>query len=506
MSLETLEQRRLLASDLVSLADVQELAADAQEIWRSAGATDEQIAALESVQYEVADLGDHKLASYRPGLIIVDDNAAGNLWFVDQTPQMNEEFLDADGGLIAADQTLAYAKIDLLTALLHEQGHALGLQGELGDANDVMNEALQLGVRRLPSLGQANGSVPGSIETVQYLTSDGTGGGESFDNRGPYGTVNYVVALTGLFPSQNLSGGEPFLGSVELFAGSFAPRGFALAQGQLLDIASNSALFSILGTIYGGNGETTFALPDLRGRVPIGTGQGPGLENYVIGQRGGDDNVTVQENNLPSHTHSFDGATSVSSTGGGQAIDNRQPFLALTPVIATIGIFPSANLSSEDLLGSVHWFAGNFAPRGYAIADGSLLPISSNTALFSILGTTYGGDGQTTFALPDLRGRMAVHFGTGPGLDEVTLGQQGGSEFTTLTEANLPAHSHGVPGTGQSTGMTGGGQSFDNRSPFLGLNYNISLIGVFPSQSLDAEEGAADEESTLGEGLSLIHI
>ena len=126
MSLETLEQRRLLASDLVSLADVQELAADAQEIWRSAGATDEQIASLEDVQYEIADLGDQRLASFRAGVITVDDNAAGNLWFVDSTPFINEEFAAQGGALVALDQTLAYAKVDLLTTLLHEQGHALG--------------------------------------------------------------------------------------------------------------------------------------------------------------------------------------------------------------------------------------------------------------------------------------------------------------------------------------------------------------------------------------------
>jgi microcystin-dependent protein len=95
----------------------------------------------------------------------------------------------------------------------------------------------------------------------------------------------------------------PFIGEIVGFGGNFAPRGYALCQGQLLSIAQNTALFSILGTTYGGNGQTTFALPDLRGRAPIGQGQGPGLQNYSLGQNGGTESTTLQTGNLPSHTH-----------------------------------------------------------------------------------------------------------------------------------------------------------------------------------------------------------
>ena len=203
MQCELLEDRRLLAADFVSLADTERLADQAVAIWQSAGISSRQIAALENIEYQVADLGENNLGQYRPGgagVITIDDNAGGNLWFVDQTPLVNEEFHLVGDSLRASDGTLADAKMDLLTALLHEQGHALGLHGNLGlhgsmDTNDVMNEALQAGLRRLPMLGQADGAEAGSLTSVEYLTSDSTGGTEAFDNRGPFASTNYVIAL-----------------------------------------------------------------------------------------------------------------------------------------------------------------------------------------------------------------------------------------------------------------------------------------------------------------------
>ncbi|MCG7499824.1 tail fiber protein [Vibrio sp. Of7-15] len=112
---------------------------------------------------------------------------------------------------------------------------------------------------------------------------------------------------------------EPLIGTMCVFAGNFAPSGYAFADGQLLSIASNTALFSILGTTYGGNGETTFALPDARGRVLIGARQGPGLESYSLGQKGGEETVVLSTSHLPSHTHSA--TTSITNTldAGGAA-------------------------------------------------------------------------------------------------------------------------------------------------------------------------------------------
>ena len=125
---------------------------------------------------------------------------------------------------------------------------------------------------------------------------------------------------------------------------------------------------------------------------------------------------------------SFSGDGSTLSFGSDS---NMQPFLGINFIIALQGVYPSRNTteaSSDPILGGISMFAGNFAPRGWAFCDGQLLPINQHQALYSLLGTIYGGDGRTTFALPDLRGRVPLHPGTGPGLTPRTLGQKGGTE------------------------------------------------------------------------------
>ena len=109
-----------------------------------------------------------------------------------------------------------------------------------------------------------------------------------------------IIAILFSFP---FAEAQPFLGEIRMFAGNFAPRGWALCNGQLLPISTNSALFSILGTIYGGEGRTSFALPDLRGRVAVNAGNGPGLSSYRLGQKGGDERVTLIAAQMPNHTH-----------------------------------------------------------------------------------------------------------------------------------------------------------------------------------------------------------
>jgi len=111
------------------------------------------------------------------------------------------------------------------------------------------------------------------------------------DNRQPILTLNYCIATQGIFPSRN--GIEPFLSEIELFSFGFAPKGWAQCNGQILAINQNQALFALLGTTYGGNGQTTFQLPNLQGRVPVHMGQGPGLSNYDIGQTGGAEQNTI---------------------------------------------------------------------------------------------------------------------------------------------------------------------------------------------------------------------
>jgi len=187
----------------------------------------------------------------------------------------------------------------------------------------------------------------------------------------------------------------------------------------------------------------------------------------------------------------------------------------------------------EPFLGQIQPFGFNFAPRDWAKCDGQIIAISSNPALFSLLGTTFGGDGRSTFGLPDLRGRSIVHIGNGPGLSSITWGEKGGREVIQLNELNMPTHTHalvngvanvsvyttesdspssesdgGANGLGTNgdmpeiyrdsptkadtiggveisgkTSPSGGSQPFSSRNPFLGVNVCIAQQGIFPSRS-----------------------
>jgi len=169
---------------------------------------------------------------------------------------------------------------------------------------------------------------------------------------------------------------------------------------------------------------------------------------------------------------------------------------------------------SQPYVGEIRMFGGNFAPLGWALCNGQLLPISQYDVLFTLIGTTYGGDGQNTFALPDLRGRVPVHAGQRSGASAFVLGQQAGSESVTLTNQQMPVHSHGLlAGSGigtsatpdgevlaesslatmysastptatmasSSTGPAGGSQPHENMQPFLCVEFIIALEGIFPS-------------------------
>jgi len=199
-------------------------------------------------------------------------------------------------------------------------------------------------------------------------------------------------------------------------------------------------------------------------------------------------------------------------------------------IIALISTIPPVE-ADQPFIGEIRYFPFNFAPRGWAFCNGTLLPIGGNSALFAILGTTYGGDGRTSFALPNMQGRMPLHsgVGAGPGLSDYRLGQTEGSETVTLTANQIPSHNHqlvgqitaqlkaaNAPGNtvladGDSLGLsfarlystqtpssamhagsimisgstenTGGDQSHNNMPPYLAINCNIALVGEFPSRS-----------------------
>jgi len=201
----------------------------------------------------------------------------------------------------------------------------------------------------------------------------------------------------------------------------------------------------------------------------------------------------------------------------------------ITLLIIVLTLFCGTNQTQAQtthFIGEVIMFGGNFAPRGWAFCDGQLLPINQNQALFSILGTTYGGDGRTTFALPDLRGRAVIGPGNGPGLASRRLGEKVGTETVTLTTAQIPSHSHtgttsttkidlstnvgtsdtsdgqhignhlgafnedatpdaklGGVTSGTTINNTGGGQPHNNMQPSTTVNYKIALQGLFPHRS-----------------------
>src|SRR5712671_4617536 len=131
---------------------------------------------------------------------------------------------------------------------------------------------------------------------------------------------------------------NPFVAEIRIFPFSFAPRGWAFCAGQLLPISQNTALFSLLGTTYGGNGQTTFALPDLRGRVPIGQGQGLGLSSYVLGEVDGVENVVLSVGQMPAHTHAITLGTLAATARAKNASGNRQTPVANVPAIEASGV------------------------------------------------------------------------------------------------------------------------------------------------------------------------
>ena len=193
---------------------------------------------------------------------------------------------------------------------------------------------------------------------------------------------------------------------------------------------------------------------------------------------------------------------------------------SLAAALALAGLAVSPNVASaqaEPFIGQLMVTGANFCPRGWAEANGQLLSISQNTALFSLLGTMYGGDGVTTFGLPDLRGRTALHVGQGPGLSPISQGESAGSETHTLSVNEMPAHTHqawgtdsfpvmltpgnmvwakqdrvktyappgvqDVPMSPAAIGVTGGNLPFSLRSPYLGLKWCIAIVGIYPSQN-----------------------
>lgn len=238
--------------------------------------------------------------------------------------------------------------------------------------------------------------------------------------------------------------GEPIIGEIRIVGFNFAPRGWADCDGRLLPIAKHSALFSILGTVYGGDGRTTFGLPDLRGRSPVHPGTDTTNRVLRLGQKSGGGKAAPAAN-----------ARNLAVYG-----------LGLRYVIALQGTFPSRSkrASADRYVGEVVMFAGNFSPNGWLPCEGQELVASENKVAFSVLGTTYRGT-KSIFHVPDMRGRVLVHAGHGRGMGPLDLGRV--ERGTAL----------GVPTSGSTAGVTLPSQ--------LGIRHLIVMDGVHPSGDVE---------------------
>jgi len=368
------------------------------------------------------------------------------------------------------------------------------------------------------------------------------GGGAAFGNMQPWRALNFCIALDGAKPGEALA--AQLLGEVRLFAFGQTPARWLRCDGQVLPIASVAGLFPLIGTLYGGDGRQTLALPDLRGRAAMHPDAA-----HPLAWRGGEAAHTLTQAEMPMHTHkplcSTGGAQvaqpagntwakggknayakaqpgaamhadALMQIGSGQPYDAMQPWLGLNHCIAIDG---ENSHSVEPWLGEIRLFAGQKAPDGWMPCDGQTLRTAAHGALFSVIGATYGGDGKTTFALPDLRGRVPIHQGQGAGLSPRALGEGGGAAVNTLTEENLPPHTHaarcgskpenaspagrvwsatavtdGLKGeplyakaenlTSMAAGLigsAGGGQPVSNLQPSLALQFIIAVEGLWPN-------------------------
>jgi microcystin-dependent protein len=356
-----------------------------------------------------------------------------------------------------------------------------------------------------------------------------------------------------------------FIGEIRPFAGSLVPAGWLRCDGSLVSSTEQAALFAVIGTTFGGDG-TSFCLPDLRGRAVVGTGQGTGLSNYTMAQTGGQETVVLREAELPGHQHNLLGTMKASTAaattrqpfdttpargedmylkpaevpadtfaantiqgqtdvvGEGKAHDNMQPSLAVSYIIASQGIKPQDYKADPypqldatlPYITQIQLVAFDFIPDMFVRCEGQVLLKASYPPAFALLGARYGGDGTTTFGIPDLRSR--VPYGQRA---EVGQGTKTGTETVSVSLAQLPKHSHNFTGTvqagylsvsdspgfmypaasetnqystepadsdmaenavrGTTTPTPGTGEAHENRQPFIALHYLLSLGGVYPS-------------------------
>jgi microcystin-dependent protein len=324
------------------------------------------------------------------------------------------------------------------------------------------------------------------------VPSGPAGAGQPIALGQPVLELNYIICTNGNYATVDDSAQPPFYGEVRLFAGNFAPLGWAFCHGQLLTRTNNLALFSIIGTAFGGDGTNTFALPDARSRGVASIGQGPGLSPISLAERSGLTQTTLLPFAMPIHTHPLPTFYGIDSgpAGSNGPRNNRQPYLGLSTVFYLQGNNPlAAQTAYEPFVGEMTMFASGHGFPNAVQAQGQVFGISANSFLYSIIRTNFGGDGATTFWLPDLRGRFPLSIGRGTGQTAHTLGEKFGTESVTMTTAQMPSHRHtlpSVPPIALTTDTAGSNQPQSLLQPSLAVRFLISTNGQVPSSSVQA--------------------
>ena len=324
------------------------------------------------------------------------------------------------------------------------------------------------------------------------VASGSAGGGQPINLGQPALELNFIICTNGNYATAGDSAVPPFLGEVRLFAGNFAPAGWAFCHGQLLNYTNYLALFSIIGTAFGDDNTNRFALPDLRSRVLVTAGQPIGMGEFFFGERSGATQTTLLTISMPVHTHSLPppGGNNSGPAGGGAPRNNRTPYVAMSTVLYLLGNNPLvAQTIYEPFVGEMTMFAAGHGFPNATLAEGQTFAISQNTFLYSIIRTSFGGNGTSTFLLPDLRGRVPIGVGQGPGLTGRTFGEMAGVEYPTLTTNQMPSHQHtlpAVPPIVRLSGATGSNQPQTLIQPSLGVKFIISTNGQIPSPSVQA--------------------
>ncbi len=295
--------------------------------------------------------------------------------------------------------------------------------------------------------------------------------------------LQYLIQVRGDFPTGTPVTNET-LGTIYAYTGERIPDGFMQAAGQLLSIQQFTALFSLVGTTYGGDGITTFALPDLRNIVPIGAGG-----DYELGEVIGSTNIVLNPATVPSAPDAQTADIPIST---------MQPSLAVNFLINTFGTYNYLGFG-EATLGQVIMYAGTYVPEGWTLAQGQELPISDYEALFQLIGTQFGGDGVNTFALPDLRNRSIIASG---GDSNLAIGDVLGQANVAVSQDNLPEITVSVPGVFLTDDS--GASNLDHVTNAFSVNVSAAWPGAQVEFSADGRTWSTSY--TAQEGLNSLYV